>query len=198
MINTYIGLAKIELSKKNYISFPEELFENSTVEEAQEIVSGININALMMLPEKEIEFFEWVKEVDYPVWKDLWEDEEIEPYLVSVSFLPFLVYKSHANGFPICDLKSVDNYYFTISMMVADHSQTVLEAAKERFNLGLKLDMHQLLALEIAFNSVDIWHFAYKYHLSLEDAKQALNILILDKAIIQLTKSEEIAEHLQF
>lgn len=198
MINTYIGLAKIEISKNNFITFPEELFVNSTVEEAQKIVSGINTNALMMLPEKEIEFFEWLKQVDFPVWKDLWEDEEFAPYLVSVSFLPFLVYKSNSNGFPICDLKTEDNFYFSISMMVADHSQTVLEAAKERFTQNLKLDLHQLLALEIAFNSIDIWHFAYKYNISLEHAKQALDILIQDKAIIHPTKAEDVAGHLQF
>lgn len=198
MINTYITLAKTELSKNKFITFPEELFETLTSEEAQQIVSGIDINALMILPEKEIEFFEWLKKEDEPVWKDLWSDDEIAPYLVSVSFLPFLVYKSTANGFPICDLMTVENFYFTISMMIADHSQTVLEAAKERFNQHLKLDLHQILALEIAFNSIDIWHFAYKYNISLAAAKEALNILIQDKAIIHPTTAEEVARHIQF
>ncbi|OGU57899.1 MAG: hypothetical protein A2X64_02105 [Ignavibacteria bacterium GWF2_33_9] len=92
----------------------------------------------------------------------------------------------------------MDNYYFTIDMMIADHSQTVLEAAKSRFTQKLKLDLHQLLALEIAFNSIDIWHFAHKYHISLESAKQALNILIQDQAIYHLKKAEDISKFLHF
>lgn len=198
MINTYIGFAKMELSKNKFISFPENLFEEATSDEAQQIVDGIDKSAFMMLPEKEIAFFEWLKQTDFPVWKDLWEDEELAPYLVSVSFLPFLVYKSNFNGFPICDLLNNDNYYFNIAMMIADYSETVLEAAKERFNSKQKLDLHHLLALEIAFNSIDIWHFAYKYKITLDAAKQALNILVQDQAILHFKKAEEVAQYLQF
>ena len=198
MINTYTGIARVQLSKADYVTFPEEMFETITSEEAQKIISGIEKNSMMKLPAKEIEFFEWLKIVDYPVWEDLWEDEQFEPYIVSISFLPLLVYKSEFNGFPICDLLSVDNYYFTIDMMIAEHSQTVLEAAKDKFTQNLKLDLHQLLALEIAFNSIDIWHFAFKYNVTLEVAKQALNILIQDKAIYHFTKAEDISKYLHF
>jgi hypothetical protein len=198
MINTYIEFAKAEISKNNFITFPEELFEKISEDEAQQIVNGIEKYAMMMLPEKEIAFFEWLKVEDNPVWKDLWVDDEYAPYLVSISFLPFLVYKSHANGFPICDLVNLDNYYFTINMMIAENSQMVLEAAKERFKLKRKLDLHHLLALEIAFNSTDIWHFAFKYHITIDSAKQALDILVKDNAILHFTKAEDVGKYLQF
>lgn len=198
MIKSYIDFANAELKEKQFVTFPEELFINTSVQEASEIVSNLDPNALMLLPKKEIAFFEWLKVADFKVWQDLWDDDSMPEYVVSISFLPLLVYQSNFNGFPICDLMYNDNYYFTIGMMDADHSQTVLEAAKARFEQNLRLDLHQILALEIAFNSIDIWHFANKYHVPLQDAKLALEILIQDKAIKHYKKAEEVAKFIQF
>ena len=198
MIKKYIEIANNSINEKNYVVFPEEVFEKISLQDANEIVRSIDINTLMLLPQKEIDFFEWLKREDKAIWDDLWNDGENQAYLVSISFLPLLIYSSNFNGFPICDLMDNDNYYFTISMMNADHSQTVLEAAKGRFSNQQKLDLHHILALEIVFNSIDIWHFAYKYGISIDNAKMALDILVQDKAIYHYKKTEDVARFINF
>lgn len=198
MIDEIINFAKNELQSKQWVVFDENIFETLTPQQAAEIVKNLDPNALMMLSEREIEFFEWIKEVDYPIWEDLWGDDSLPPYVVSVSFLPLLVYQSNANGFPICDLIHNDNYYFNIAMMNAEHSREVLESARSRFESNQKLDLHQLLALEIAFNGIDIWHFAYKYGIDVETAKLAADVLIKDKALVHYKKYDEISDFLSF
>jgi len=198
MIQEIINFAKNELQNKEWVVFDESIFESLTPQQAMEVVRNLDPNALMMLSEREIEFFEWIKEVDPAIWDDLWGDDSIPPYVVSVSFLPLLVYQSNANGFPICDLIHNDNYYFNIAMMNADHSREVLESARARFEANQKLDIHQLLALEIAFNGIDIWHFAYKYGLDVQTAKLAADVLIKDKALNHYKKYDEVSNFLDF
>lgn len=198
MIEKVINLAKIELLNNQWITFGEDVFESLTPQQAIEVVRNLDHNSMMMLPTREIEFFEWIKVVDYAVWEDLWGDEQVPPYVVSLSFLPLLVYQSNFNGFPICDLMHNDNFYFNIAMMDADHSKEVLEAARERFKSNQKLDLHQLLALEIAFNGIDIWHFAYKYGIDVEVAKLAAEVLIQDSALKHYKKHDEISNFLDF
>lgn len=198
MIEKVIEIAKNELENNDWIVFEESIFENLTPQQAMEVVRNLDTNAMLMLPEQEIEFFEWLKNEDYEIWKDLWGDDELPPYVVSVSFLPLLVYQSNANGFPICDLMHNDNYFFNIAMMNAEHSREVLEAARSRFESQQKLDLHHLLALEIAFNGIDIWHFAYKYGIDIQSAKLAADILIKDKALNHYKKYDEISDYLNF
>ncbi len=198
MIQNIIDFAKSKLNNNDWVIFEENVFETLTPQQALEVIRSLDPNSMMMLSEREIEFFEWIKQVDYPVWEDLWGDESIPPYVVSLSFLPLLVYQSNSNGFPICDLLQNDNYYFNIAMMNADHSREVLESARSRFENNQKLDLHQLLALEIAFSGIDIWHFAYKYGIDVDAAKLAADILIKDKALNHFKKYDDIANYLDF
>lgn len=198
MIQKVIDYAKNELLNNQWVVFQENVFESLTPQQAIDVVRQLDPNSMMMLSEREIEFFEWIKQVDYAIWEDLWDDDSIPPYVVSLSFLPLLVYQSNSNGFPICDLLKNDNYYFNISMMNADHSKEVLEAARGRFESNQKLDLHQLLALEIAFSGIDIWHFAYKYGIDVEVAKLAAEVLIKDNALNHYKKYDEIANYLDF
>ncbi len=181
-----------------WVKFEEEVFNDLTTAEAIKVIESVNPNAMLYLPKKEIDFFEWLKINDRDIWDDLWEDPEYPPYIVSMSFLPLLIYNTNYNGFPICDLMDNDNYYFNAAMMSDDHSNEVLEAAKTRFDNNQKLDLHHLLALEIAFNSIDIWHFAYKYHLDVETAKMTAQVLIKDKALKHLKKYDDVAKYIDF
>ena len=181
-----------------WVKFEEDVFNDLTINEAVKLIESVNSNAMIYLPKKEIDFFEWLKINDRDIWDDLWEDPEYPPYIVSMSFLPLLIYNTNYNGFPICDLMDNDNYYFNAAMMSEDHSNEVLEAAKARFDNNQKLDLHHLLALEIAFNSIDIWHFAYKYHLDVETAKMSAQVLIKDKALKHFTKYEDVAKYIDF
>ncbi len=103
-----INWCKEETKEKKYIKFPEELFISLTLPQAKLIAKKFGSNTLIMLPEKEINFFNWLKEEDPEVWNDLWSENTIdEPYTIAIGFLPMLL--EQKRGFPICDLLKCDN-----------------------------------------------------------------------------------------
>jgi hypothetical protein len=180
-----------EANKYGYITFTEEMYSSITPEQSNIIVNSLGTTTMMKLPEREIRFFEWLKENDYNVWFDLWGDSDIEPYIVGTSFLTFLLDKT--KGFPICDLVNTDNYYFTSAHLVDKESAILIDSVKERFLANESLTFAQLLALEISLAPTDIWHFAYKHKIDLTKAKHAVEQLIEDKILIHLTKAEHLA-----
>ncbi len=187
--------AKAEANK--YISFPEELLNEITAEQALLVAGMFGANTLILLPEKERNFFEWLKAEDPAVWEDLWGGEEsgIEPYVVAIGFLPKVT--GGGRGFPICDLVACDNYYFTQEHIISEESKLMLESAKERLMAKQKLTPAQLLTLEISISPIDIWRFAYNYKIGLADAKQAVQTLVEDKVLIHLSKAEHLANFIE-
>ncbi len=170
------------------LDIPEELYQSLSKEQAIEIAEYFNNDKLIKLPQKEIEFFEWLKINDEKVWHDLWLDEINEPYYVSITFLPALVY-SEFKGFLICDLLNNENYYFTPKLMVDEESKIMVESSKERYLNKESLTVAQLLALTISFTETDIWHFAYKYNFEIERVKKAVAQLVEDNVLIHLTEA---------
>ncbi|MDQ1267285.1 MAG: hypothetical protein QG635_2439 [Bacteroidota bacterium] len=151
----------------------------------------------MRLPEKEIKFFEWLAINDENVWKDLWDDADAEPYVVGISFLPMLLAKN-GRGFPICDLLNCENFYFSEQHLVDEESRIIIDTARNLFTEHKKLTPAQLLALEISFDPIDIWHFAYKYNMNLTEAKNAVKVLVQDKALVHLTDAAHLAALINF
>lgn len=192
-----INWFRTEKQKNAYpLRIPSEIFEMIDVDTAKEIVREFGNDTLLFLPQHEIQFFEWLKTVDRKVWNDLWADVEEEPYVVSTAFLPLLIDK--LRGFPICDLVSNDNYYFTqdcINWKAAEH---VLEGIQERFLRRESLTIPQHLLLEISIHPIDIWHFAYHYQLDLDEIKSAVKELVEDNLLIHLKKAEDLADYIQF
>ncbi len=180
------------IEEKKPIIFSEDQFKAMTDEDARAIVARFGDKGLFRLPYSEIYFFEWLKEADSKVWEDLWTSEMDEPYIVSLTFLPKMLLKD-GRGFPICDLLSVDNYYFTQSHMVDEESKILIETAKTRFLDKEPLTVAQLLALEISMDPIDIWHFAFKHSIDLQEAKEAVAKLVEDKALVHLTLAEYLA-----
>jgi hypothetical protein len=88
---------------QEYFVFSEGLFETLNVEQAKLITNYFDKRKLILLPVKEIEFFEWLKIAEPTVWHDLWDGELAQPYLVGIGFLPLLIY-SEKRGFPICGI----------------------------------------------------------------------------------------------
>lgn len=181
---------------KNYIVIPEELLEKLTEQHAIIIRDYLHSVQLIKLPQKEILFFEWLKEKDRQVWEDLWECDDDphsqeDKYLVSKSFLPHLL-KKDGRGFPICDLVNVDNYYFTLHQLPDKESKIFIESAQERFMNKDSLTVAQLLALEISVGPIDIWHFAYKHKLDIHQAKQSVSDMVEDGILVHLTQSEHL------
>jgi hypothetical protein len=179
------------LKGKRYIDFPEEIFNDITEDVAHELVSQLHANTFMKLPAREIEFFEWIKRNDPPVWDDLWGGTDEEPYIVAISFLPLLLDSSR--GFPICDLVDNDNYYFTDDHIADKESRIFLDSVKQRFLNKDKLSISQTLVLEISLAPIDIWHFAYRFKINIDSAKNAVRELVDDNIIIHLTDASHLA-----
>ena len=138
----------------SYLDIPQEIIDLLDTESAETVAEFFNHNKLIKLPAHEIEFFDWLKKNDLEVWNDLWEDEQEEPYIVSVSLLPLLIDKS--KGFPICDLLQTTNYYFTNEHIAGKEALLFLESIKERVKEGGELTPAQELFLEISEGPVDI------------------------------------------
>lgn len=174
------------------IILPEYFFENAGDEETKILIDEFGGKRFMRLPEKEIAFFEWLKINDLAVWNDLWIEDDLPEYIVSINLLPELIYSSE-RGFPICDLVKCDNYFFSYEFMQDEESKIVLEAARSRLLAKQPLTLAQKLALEISISPIDIWHFAFKYKVSIEDAKKAVQELVDDFALVHLKDSENLA-----
>ncbi|HOV93210.1 MAG TPA: hypothetical protein PLC04_09075 [Candidatus Kapabacteria bacterium] len=198
MIEQYIDLANKQWNNHQVITFPEDMYEEISIQEALDILDKIDQNALMLLPLREIKFFTWLKENAPEIWDDLWNDENYAEYVVSISFLPMLIYNTNFNGFPICDLLEHDNYFFTRQMMDTEQGRTMIETSQTIFENHQPLALHQILALEIDFNAIDIWHFAYKYNITLDKAFEAAEILFNDKALKHIKRAEDVVPYLEF
>ena len=186
----------IELNKyENIIHISEELFSNLTKENAIAIADYYNHTRLIKLPEKEILFFEWLKINSPEVWNDLWNDDLNEPYIVSITHLPKLIYKEY-KGFLICDLVNNDNYYFSPKMMVDEESKIMVESVKERYLNKEAITIAQLFALTVSYDETDIWHFAYKYDFDINKVKKAVEQLVEDNVLIHLTDFGHLATFL--
>jgi len=192
-----IELCNRQLSENSIIDLPENVFSSLTLEQAESIVAHFQGNVFLRLPLKERLFFDWLKIKDEPVWNDLWNDESVEPpYIVSVIFLPMLL--DEVRGFPICDLLTEDNYYFTNDHFISDEADVLIEAVKERFLAQQTLTVSQLLVLEISMSPIDIWRFAYHHKIELHHAKNAVQLLTDEKLLIHLKSSEDLADFVEF
>ncbi|MBL7973972.1 MAG: hypothetical protein JNJ85_03610 [Candidatus Kapabacteria bacterium] len=175
------------------VEFPNEVFQSLNDELSVAIVEKYHAHTFIRLPQREQKFFEWLRSNDPEVWNDLWQldAEGVEPYVVSLAFLPALLDPSR--GFPICDLVNTDNYFFVPLMLHSTEAKDFVEGVRNRFLQKGALTVEQLLALEADLAPIDIWHFAYHHEIDLERAKKAVERLVEDNILIHLKKSDEIA-----
>ena len=174
-----------------HLELPEDIFNSLDDESAIYIAEYFNNKKLIKLPEREIKFFEWLRENDVKIWNDLWLDDNVEPYIVSIAFLPFLI--DRTIGFPICDLMENDNYFFTSEHIRDKEAEMFLDSIKERFRRKEQITLQQALLLRISMLPTDIWHFSYNFDIDLEAAKNAIHELVDDNMLIHLTKTEHLA-----
>lgn len=183
------------VNEDGILHIPEDVFLKMDKEYGELLIKEFTATRMLRLPQYEIDFFNWLKDKDPLVWKDLWGDDD-GSYTVSIEFLKLLLEKD-GRGFPICDLQTVDNYYFIPQLLVERESDVMVEAAKVRFIEKKGLTPSQLLALEIHFGGIDVWHFAYKHNLDLDEAKAAVASLVEDQVLVHLTDAEHLAPILE-
>ena len=192
------NLAKIiankekHLESEGFIKFNQADLKQIKKRDAQAIEKHFHGRAMMELPSEEIDFFVWLKENDPLVWDDLWKNEE-EPYRVSLAFLHHFI--GNGNGFPICDLIDVDNYWF--------HSQHIKPKALEKMDeIQQKLDSKRSLSfeegilIEIARGSLDLWHFCYRYKLPLVVAKKKIETMHREDLLVHLNDRDDLVKYL--
>lgn len=183
------------LSDLGYISFDAPTWRDLSPDNITLVKSKYGRHAMMALPDHEVAFFTWLKENDYPVWKDLW-DSAIAPYLVSLSWLDtFSGERAGSGAFVISDLQEIDNYYFSPHLLLDKEAADFTAAAKERMLDAKSLTLAQLLAVEVSMGALDIWHFAYRHKVTLAASQKAVQELVDDRILIHVKKAEDLATY---
>lgn len=152
-----------------------------SAEQAQELVARFGSNTLIRLPQREQQFFEWLRQNDPPVWNDLWGDDE-DPYVVSLGYLNDLLPKRR--GFLICDLAEQQNLIFSQQSITHDEGKLMLNAALDVVAAKGRLTMDQAFMVELWRAPIDIWRFTYMYGVSLDEAKRMVLWLISEGALL--------------
>jgi hypothetical protein len=187
MIAEMITQKQAQLDVQAYLRFsPEELaaMDEQAVSAIEDHFGG---HTLMRLPQNEIDFFEWLKQVDLQVWQDLWDSDD-EPYLVSISFLHHFLQQQ--NGFPICDLVDQSNYWFC-----KRHLKPKALALLAEMDNGSE-SFEELLIGEILQGSIDIWHFCYRNNIAIDYAKLRVQEMHRDDLLVHLPSREDLIKYL--
>lgn len=175
--NTAVHIAEISDAEMSTLS----------AEQVQELVARFGGNTLIRLPEREQQFFEWLRQHDLPVWEDLWGGEE-EPYVVSISYISDLLPKRR--GFLICDLAEQQNFIFSEHNITRDEGKLMVDAALDVVAAKGRLTMDQAFMVEVWRAPIDIWRFTYMYGVALSEAKRMVLWLISEGALL-LTVPDE-------
>lgn len=178
------------------VEIPQEYWEELTVAYAKELAKRYQRDTLIKLPPAEIEFFEWLREEDPEVWQDLWGDmvDDAELYAVGIGLLPDLI----QYGFPICDLITVPNYYFTYKHIRPEEGHTLLQLVLEKLERGDHLTLAEEFLNEVRQQPTDIWHFAYRKGVDLTAVKNAVLELVEGGVLLYTPTREELSDYLLF
>jgi hypothetical protein len=191
-IKNLIAAKEKQLDAEGYIQFSQADLKAMTKEDAIKIEEHFHGRAIMALPVEEIDFFKWLQENDPAVWDDLWKDVE-KPYHISLDFLHHFIL--NGNGFPICDLINVDNYWFH-SRHIKPKALEKMDEIQQKLEGKGSLSFEEGLLVEIARGSVDLWHFCYRYKLPLIVAKKKIEIMHRDDLLVHLKDREDLVKYL--
>ena len=182
-------------SPEHIVPFTPEELQSFSPEDVAAVIEHFHGQALMMLPQSDIDFFEWVKANDLPVWTELWGGDA-PVYTVSIAFLRS--YTGDAFGFSICDLIDSPNYYFHKEFIVDIEKENLIGDILKRIRESVPLSMANVFILEIWLHPTDAWRFAYKYHYPLQEVKELAELLAEQHVLRHLKKREEIAEYIEW
>lgn len=192
MLNELLIAKEEQLRQHGYLIFTAPELSEMTLRTAGKVIDHFHGVALMQLPATEIEFFEWLKIEDTAVWKDLWADEE-NPYMVSIDLLEHFI--NDGNGFPICDLISEPNYWFTAKHIKPKASEKFSQI-EQKMDRNLNLTVDEALLVEITQGSMDIWHFCYKYNYPVHKAKNIVRNMHRDDLLVHLPQRDDLVKYL--
>jgi len=192
MLDELVNKKEAQLQKLGFIKFTPEELENLDLDLVEQIENHFRGHTMMRLPDSEIAFFEWLKNEDTAVWNDLWNGEE-DPYNVSIDFLHHFL--KEGNGFPICDLVEEDNYWFS-ARHIKPKGMEKFEEINQKINENKSFTFEEALLFEIMQNSIDLWHFCYRYKAPIHIAKQKVKKMQRDDLLVHLSEREDLVKYL--
>jgi hypothetical protein len=192
LINRLIQEKEKQLESQDFIEFSSEDLSILDINAAKEIENHFHGHTMMALPEWEVDFFRWLKEKDFSVWNDLWENDE-EPYRVSTDFLHHFI--KNGNGFPICDLIDEDNYWFCGRHIKPKGLENMEETGK-KIKQNKSLSFEEALLIELLRGSIDLWHFCYRYKVPLSMGKERIDQMHQNDILVHLTDREDLVKYL--
>ncbi|MCU0427603.1 MAG: hypothetical protein MUF71_18480 [Candidatus Kapabacteria bacterium] len=183
------------------VTIPDQIFWNITPEQAEELASAFGTTVFLRLPESEKKFFEWLRSTEPSVWQDLWgmdipEGESDEPYLVGMGLLPEMVREQR--GFPICDLTTEANFFFSIKNFNAEEIKPLIDAILQRMEDKIDVSAKEILLMEIRRAPIDVWRFAYFYRVPVADVKRMVAELVDDGLLRYAASREEMSDFLSW
>ncbi len=181
------------LQKQDYIEFGAEELTSLRLDEADYIARHFHGNTLMKLPESEIRFFKWLQKADPEVWEDLWDYDSDDLYLVSTDLLP--QFTPEKNGFPICDLIDQANYWFC-ERHIKPKGKEALSDVLANIDENFKFDPEILFLYEMNMAPIDVWHFSYKYKLTVQSVKTLIDELVYRDWIVHLSEREDLVKYI--
>lgn len=190
-INEIVAMMSIEGEDLTEVELTDDDFSGMTEEQAADLAERFGGSTLVRLPQKERDFFEWLRREDPDVWSDLWgrAPNETEGYFVGVSHLPSFLPKKR--GFPICDLQENDNYHFVGTDITDDNGKIHLETALDVVAEGRTIAIDQAFVVEIWRAPIDIWRFAWLYKAPLKDVRDMVRWLIQQEVLLVPAQREE-------
>ncbi|MFC2088957.1 hypothetical protein ACFLSX_05085 [Calditrichota bacterium] len=194
IVNDLIETKRKQLSELGFIQFNQSELEKLDSRQMNKIEQTFQGHGVMKLPEQEIQFFVWVKQHDQDVWNDLWDTDD-EPYLVSIEFLHH--FSSDGNGFPICDLENVENFWFS-QKHIKPNGKLKFEIINNKIENNEKLNLEELLLYEIVQNPIDIWHFSHRYKVPLDKVKAKILEMNSNDVLVHLPNRDDLLKYIDF
>jgi len=191
-IDKLIAEKKEQLDSQHYIQFTPEELNSLKLDQTQLIIDRFHGKALMKIPATEIEFFEWLKVKDPPVWDDLWEDEE-DIYLVSIDLLPQFI--EGGQRFPICDLVDQPNYWFN-ARHIKPKGMEALEDIIAKLEQNQKLKLAEAFLLELSTTPTDIWHFCFDREVPIVAMRKIVEELVFNGWLVHLPDRDDLVKYI--
>jgi hypothetical protein len=185
---------RAQVAERSPVVFSNAVLAALEPAQTQYIADRFGAGVFMRLPEREIAFFSWLKESAPAVWEDVWGSDEIglEPYIVGIGLLPQITQKGR--GYPICDLLTEQNFYFSSKSFNAEEAKPYVDAAVALFEGRKELSIEQAFMLELRRAPIDIWRFAYMYGLPVAAVKTAALKLIHDGLLKAASSRDEVSD----
>jgi hypothetical protein len=181
-----------QLHSQQFITFTDSELSDLRPDHADAIINRFHGGTLMRIPDKEIRFFDWLKQEDTDVWNDLWEDEE-NMYLVSIDLLS--QFFEGSSGFPICDLVDQPNYWFN-ARHIKPKGQEQLEIIIEKLEGREQLSLAETFLFQLSTVPTDIWHFCYQNNISVKKLKDVVEDMVYEGWLVHLTDREDLVKYI--